>query len=627
MFKLYKKMTLKDWLLILLIIGFTILQVYSVMTMTDYVSGVIKSITYLNYHNNPASMGTQFYAFYQTAFQSDWANVTKESLATYGIEGTAATTLLSIASASTHEIWMNGLYMVLLALASASCQVVNGFIASYVSADLATHIRRDVNKKISSFSLEEVNKFSTASLITRATNDTQRIQMSNMMLMNMVFGAPITAIWALCKIQASSGELTLVTGVAIFGLVIGIVALILLVLPKFKSMQKLLDRVNGLARDNLTGIRVVRAFNAEAYEETRFQKANKDLADTQIFTGRVMGLLSPLMMIVMNGLTLGIYWVGATLINKGAIDYATVTAFMMLASEVVMAFVMLIMLFVFLPRAEVSARRINEVLETPESIKDPEEEKPVTGKGEVEFQHVSFRYPGGKADVLEDISFKAEKGQVIAFIGSTGSGKSTLVTLITRLFDATSGAVKVDGVDVKDLKQKTLRSLIGYVPQQGLLFSGTIRENIAFTNPTLNDEEIMKAAKIAEADEFIQQMDGGYEAKISQGGKNVSGGQKQRLCIARALASKPEVLIFDDSFSALDYRTDAKLRANLKEYESGITKIIVAQRIGTIMDADEIFVLEDGKVVGQGKHEELMKNCPTYASIALSQLSKEELGL
>ncbi|MCI2068943.1 MAG: ABC transporter ATP-binding protein, partial [Bacilli bacterium] len=308
MLKLYKKMTLKDWLLVLLIIGFTILQVYSVMTMTDYVSGVIKSITYLNYHNNPASMGNQFYAFYQTAFQSDWANVTQESLASYGITGTAASSLLSIARASTHEIWMNGLYMVLLSLASASCQVVTGFIASYVSADLGTTIRRDVNRKISSFSLEEVNKFSTASLITRATNDTQRIQMSNMMLMGMVFSAPITAIWALCKIQASSGELTLVTGVAIFALIIGIVALVLLVIPKFKAMQKLLDRVNGLARDNLTGIRVVRAFNAETYEENRFDKANKDLADTQIFTGRVMGLLSPLMMIIMNGLTLGIYW-------------------------------------------------------------------------------------------------------------------------------------------------------------------------------------------------------------------------------------------------------------------------------------------------------------------------------
>ncbi|MCI2069588.1 MAG: ABC transporter ATP-binding protein/permease, partial [Bacilli bacterium] len=367
--------------------------------------------------------------------------------------------------------------------------------------------------------------------------------------------------------------------------------------------------------------------NAETYEENRFDKANKDLADTQIFTGRVMGLLSPLMMIIMNGWTLGIYWVGASLINKGTIDYATVTAFMMLASEVVMAFVMLIMLFVFLPRAEVSARRINEVLDTPDSIKDPLEEKPVLSHGQVEFKDVSFRYPGGKANVLEKISFKADKGQVIAFIGSTGSGKSTLVTLITRLFDASEGEVLVDGVNVKDLKQKTLRSLIGYVPQQGLLFSGTVKENIAFTNPTLSQEEVVKAAKIAEADEFISQMEGGYEAKISQGGKNVSGGQKQRLCIARALASKPEVLIFDDSFSALDYRTDAKLRANLKEYESGITKIIVAQRIGTIMDADEIFVLEDGKVVGTGKHEELLKTCPTYQEIALSQLSKEELGL
>ena len=409
-------------------------------------------------------------------------------------------------------------------------------------------------------------------------------------------------------------------------LVVCIAAVMLLVMPKFRLMQKLTDRLNGVTRENLTGIRVVRAYNAEDYQQNKFEKANTEFTGTQLFTGRLLALMSPIMMLVMNGLTLAIYWIGASLMNAGEIEYQTIVSFMTLASQVIMAFLMMLMMFILLPRASVAAKRINEVLETELSVKDPETETPVKECGTVEFRDVSFRYPDADADVFEHISFRAEKGQTIAFIGSTGSGKSTLINLVPRFYDATEGEVLVDGVNVKELKQSTLRDKIGYVPQKGVLFSGTVAENIAFGGKA-DRQEIEEAAKIAEADGFIGEMENGYDSPIAQGGKNVSGGQKQRLSIARAVATRPEIMIFDDSFSALDYRTDKQVRANLKEHLAGVTNLIVAQRIGTIMDADKIIVLDKGKAVGEGTHRELLENCDVYREIALSQLSKEELGL
>lgn len=501
----------------------------------------------------------------------------------------------------------------------------DGITASHVASGLSATLRSKVYSKVESFSIAEVNKFSTASLITRTTNDIQQIHMANIMVLRMLIYAPIMAIWAICKINASSGQLTIATAVAVVILVLCILAIMLTVMPKFRMMQKLTDRLNGVTRENLTGIRVVRAYNAEDYQEKKFEKANSDFTKTQLFTGRVMALMSPVMMLVMNGLTLALYWIGAALINAGETDYQTIVSFMMLASQVIMAFLMMLMMFILLPRAQVAAKRINEVLDTPLSISDPENEQPLTEEGTVEFRDVSFRYPDAEKDVFEHISFRAEKGQTVAFIGSTGSGKSTLINLVPRFYDATEGEVLVDGVNVKNIKQSTLRSKIGYVPQKGVLFSGTVAENIGFGGNT-GRADIEEAAKVAEADGFITEM-GGYDSPISQGGKNVSGGQKQRISIARAVAQKPEIMIFDDSFSALDYKTDRQVRENLKGALSGATNLIVAQRIGTIMDADKIIVLDKGKAVGEGTHKELLENCPIYREIALSQLSKEELGL
>lgn len=451
--------------------------------------------------------------------------------------------------------------------------------------------------------------------------------MANILMLRMAVAAPITAVWAILKIQTASTQLTVATIVAVVLLVAFLALLMVFVMPKFKIMQKLVDRLNGVSRENLTGIRVIRAYNAEDYQQRKFEEANETITKTQLFTGRMMSLMSPVMMLIMNGVSLAIYWLGASLINKGTTDYATVAAFMQLASQIIMAFMMVMMMFVLLPRAQVSAKRINEVLETPLSVADPETEQPLTEVGTVEFKDVSFEYSDSDEKVIQNISFKVEKGETVAFIGSTGSGKSTLINLVPRFFDATEGQVLVDGVDVRNLKQSTLRRLIGYVPQKGVLFSGTVKSNIAFGVPDLSDEEIISAAKVAEADEFVSQMENGYDSAISQGGKNVSGGQKQRLSIARAVAVKPEIFIFDDSFSALDYKTDKKVRENLKAAADGATKLIVAQRIGTIMDADKIIVLDSGKAVGIGTHKELLNTCDIYREIALSQLSKEELGL
>ena len=581
MFKLYKNLKAADWLIVALIVGITVAQVFFTMELTDKISDIVGAIRAVS----------------------------------AGVPG-----------ATVGDIWREGGIMLAFAVCTALCQAAVCFAAAKVSSDLSATLRGKVYAKVESFSIAEVNRFSTPSLITRTTNDIQQVHMANVMTLRMLIYAPIMAIWAICKINASSGELTAATAVAVIVLVVCIAAVMLLVMPKFRLMQKLTDRLNGVTRENLTGIRVVRAYNAEDYQQNKFEKANTEFTGTQLFTGRLLALMNPIMMLVMNGLTLAIYWIGASLMNAGEIEYQTIVSFMTLASQVIMAFLMMLMMFILLPRASVAAKRINEVLETELSVKDPETETPVKECGTVEFRDVSFRYPDADADVFEHISFRAEKGQTIAFIGSTGSGKSTLINLVPRFYDATEGEVLVDGVNVKELKQSTLRDKIGYVPQKGVLFTGTVAENIAFGGKA-GREEIEEAAKIAEADGFIGEMENGYDSPIAQGGKNVSGGQKQRLSIARAVATRPEIMIFDDSFSALDYRTDKQVRANLKEHLAGVTNLIVAQRIGTIMDADKIIVLDKGKAVGEGTHRELLENCDVYREIALSQLSKEELGL
>ena len=581
MFKLYKKLKAADWLIVALIVGITVAQVFFTMELTDKISDIVGAIRAVS----------------------------------AGVPG-----------ATVGDIWREGGIMLAFAVCTALCQAAVCFAAAKVSSDLSATLRGKVYAKVESFSIAEVNRFSTPSLITRTTNDIQQVHMANVMTLRMLIYAPIMAIWAICKINASSGELTAATAVAVIVLVVCIAAVMLLVMPKFRLMQKLTDRLNGVTRENLTGIRVVRAYNAEDYQQNKFEKANTEFTGTQLFTGRLLALMSPIMMLVMNGLTLAIYWIGASLMNAGEIEYQTIVSFMTLASQVIMAFLMMLMMFILLPRASVAAKRINEVLETELSVKDPETETPVKECGTVEFRDVSFRYPDADADVFEHISFRAEKGQTIAFIGSTGSGKSTLINLVPRFYDATEGEVLVDGVNVKELKQSTLRDKIGYVPQKGVLFTGTVAENIAFGGKA-DRQEIEEAAKIAEADGFIGEMENGYDSPIAQGGKNVSGGQKQRLSIARAVATRPEIMIFDDSFSALDYRTDKQVRANLKEHLAGVTNLIVAQRIGTIMDADKIIVLDHGKAVGEGTHRELLENCDGYREIALSQHSKEKPGI
>ena len=581
MLRLYKNLKIQDWAIVVLIVGITVAQVWFTMELTDKIADIVLAI-------QRVSTGA--------------------------------------AGATTGDIWREGGLMLAFAVCSALCQVATGIAASRVASRLSATLRSKVYAKVESFSIAEVNAFSTSSLITRTTNDIQQIHMANILILRMLIYAPIMAVWAICKINASSWQLTAATAVAVVILIACIIAIMLAVMPKFRMMQKLTDRLNGVTRENLTGIKVVRAYNAETYQERKFEKANGDFTKTQLFTGRVMALMNPVMMLVMNGLTLAIYWIGASLMNAGEIEYQTIVSFMTLASQVIMAFLMLLMMFILLPRAEVAAKRVNEVLNKPLSISDPETEKPATEVGTVEFRDVSFRYPDADADVFSHVSFRAEKGQTIAFIGSTGSGKSTLINLVPRFYDATEGEVLVDSVNVRDMKQHTLRDKIGYVPQKGVLFTGTVADNIAFGGKA-DREAVENAAKIAEADGFIREMEHGYDSPIAQGGKNVSGGQKQRLSIARAVAQNPEIMIFDDSFSALDYKTDKQVRENLKENLQGVTNLIVAQRIGTIMDADKIIVLDQGKAVGEGTHRQLLETCPVYREIALSQLSKEELGL
>lgn len=631
MFKLMRYLSKKDWFFIVLVLGLTIVQVYCTMTLMDYISNITKAIQYLNYHNNPADLFALLgqSSVYQMLAKTDpfpWDQVVTMMKAS-GAPAESLSMVESIANATTGDIWFNGGIMIAIAAGMVGCQTIISLLASAVSADVATNVRKALNDKVTDFSSAEINHFSTASLITRTTNDVQMYQMGILLILRMFFAAPITAIWAICKIQSVSWNLMIPTLVGIVLLVIGLVLMMVLVMPKFTKAQKLIDRVNGITRENIQGIRVVHAYNAEDYQEKKFKKTNDDLTNTQLFTSRAMALLSPYITIIMNIVSLLVYWIGSYLIADGKTDYSQVLSMMMLSTQIMMAFMMILMMFFMIPRAQVSAKRINQVLDSTTSIHDPEQEKEQTEPGSVEFKNVSFRYPDGDNDVVSNISFKANKGETLAIIGETGSGKTTIVNLIDRLYDATGGEVLVNGVDVKDLKQKTLHSLIGYVPQKGNLFTGTVKSNIAFSDPSMPEERIEKAAKIAEADSFIQQMPEKYDAPIAAGGTNVSGGQRQRLCIARAVAENPQILLFDDSFSALDFKTDAKVRQNLKEQFTDATKVIVAQRIGTIMDADHIVVLSEGKMVGYGTHKELLANCPTYRDIALSQLSKEELGL
>ena len=579
MLKILKNLRAGDWFLMVLILGMTVLQVFCTMTLTDAIRDLTSTIM-------RAQMG----------------------------------------GAGTADIWMGAGVMVGYAVAVMVCQVFVSLCASIISSSLVTNLRRKLNDRIESMSMGQVERFSTASLITRATNDIQTVGFTVVMAARMLCGAPVTAIWAICKIQAVSGELTLVTGIGILALIIFLVFMIVFLLPRFKKVQKFVDKVNLISQENLQGIRVIHAFNAESYQEEKFEKTNKDLTRLQVFTSRLSALMNPFLTLIMNGISLGIYWLGSSLINSGTTDYPTLVSFSTLSSMIVMSFMMLMFMFIMFPRAQISAVRINEVLSTEPDILDPEIEKPCTEVGTIEFDDVSFHYEGG-GDVVSHLSFSIGKGQTLAIIGATGSGKSTVIRLLARFYDPSEGSIKIDGVDLRDMKQKTLRSKLSLVPQKGLLFSGTVASNIKYASESMDDETMKEAARIAMADEFIQKMEGGYEARIAQGGSNVSGGQRQRLCIARAIASKPEICAFDDSFSALDFKTDYQVRSNLKASLSDSTKIIVAQRIGTIMDADKILVLSEGKIVGQGTHQELLRSCPEYQEIALSQLSKEELGL
>ena len=532
------------------------------------------------------------------------------------------------------DILAQGGYMLLCAFGSLGSAVIVGYITSFISADFSMNLRRRIFKKVEDFGMTEIKKFETSSLITRTTNDVTQLEMLVAMGMQMIIKSPVMCVWAITKIINKNVEWSLIVlaGVVILLVTIGI--LLKIVYPRFEKVQKLIDKVNGVTRENVTGIRVVRAFNAEEYQENRFDKVNNDLTNMQLFNQKCFAILDPIMNIVMHFLTLGIYFIGAYLIEAAhMIDKITLFSNMVVFSsygmQVIMSFLMLAMIFMILPRASVSAKRINEVLDEELSLKDGTlDGNEALEVGTVEFKNVSFKYPDASEYVLKNISFKVNKGETVAFIGSTGSGKSTLINLIPRFYDATEGEVLIDGINIKDYKLKELHNKIGYVPQKAVMFTGSVKSNVGYgsvngTKPTLG--KIKEALDVAQASSFVKDMDGEYEAHIAQGGTNVSGGQKQRLSIARAIARDPEIYIFDDSFSALDFKTDATLRHTLKEYTKDATSIIVAQRIGTIINADKIVVLNEGECVGIGTHKELLKSCKIYKEIALSQLSKEEL--
>lgn len=544
------------------------------------------------------------------------------------------TALVQTPGSEMGEVLSAGGSMLLCALGSLVTAFIVGFYVAQIAAGLAMRLREAVYNKTMDFSMEEIGKFSTASLITRTTNDIQQIQMFVALGLQAMIKAPILAVWAILKIAGKSWQWTAITGGAVAILTVMLCTVIALVLPKFKNMQKLTDNLNRVARENLTGIRVVRAYNAEGYQEKKFESANEELTRTNLFTSRTMSVLFPGMTLIMSGLTLAIYWVGVYIINEAAVTdrlgiFSDMVVFSSYAMQIIMAFMMLVMTFIVLPRAVVSAKRINEVLDTEIKIKDGK----ISGselfeQGEIEFRHVSFCYPDAEEAILTDINFTVHRGETVAFIGSTGSGKSTLINLVPRFYDVTEGEICIDGINIKEYTQEALHRKLGYVSQRDVMFRGSVLSNVTYGengHQSVDEELLWKSIEIAQADDFVQGMENGYHTAVAQGGTNLSGGQKQRLAIARAIYCRPEIYIFDDSFSALDYKTDRVLRKMLKQETGTATTLIVAQRIGTIMDADKIIVLDEGKIVGIGRHKELLKSCPVYREIAESQLSKEEL--
>lgn len=584
MFKIFKNLRKKDWLCFGIAVAFIVVQVWLDLKMPDYMSEI--------------------------------------------------TTLVQTPGNAMADIWRAGGKMLLCALGSLVSAVAVSFMAARIATNFGATMRGKLFRKVQSFSMEEIGKFSTASLITRTTNDVMQVQILIVMGLQAIIKAPILAVWAITKIAGKSMEWTMTTGIAVLLLLIIVTVCVILVLPRFKKLQRLTDDLNRVTRENLSGIRVVRAYNAEAYQEEKFDNANEKLTSTHLFTGRVMAFLMPSIQGIMSGLSLAIFWMGAVLINRAMpadkiVLFSDMIVFSQYAMQVVMAFMMLVVFFIIFPRASVSANRILEVLDTKLSIKDGTSTDDYNGHlGEIEFRNVSFRYPGAEEYMLKDISFKARRGETVAIIGSTGCGKSSVINLVPRFYDATEGEVLVDGMNVKEYTQKALRNKIGYVSQKATLFSGTVKSNIAFGDNGHNNLEadVVESIYTAQAAEFVEKLPDGYNGYIAQGGTNLSGGQKQRLSIARAICRRPEILIFDDSFSALDYKTDRILRDALARDCKNTTKLIVAQRIGTIRDADRIIVMDKGRVVGCGKHDELMSTCEVYQQIAYSQLSKEELA-
>ena len=544
---------------------------------------------------------------------------------------TQITTLVKT-NGTINEILTEGIYMTLCAFLSLISSVIVGYIVANITANFSLNVRRKLFTKVNDFSLEEIKKFSTSSLITRTTNDVTNLEMLLSMGLQLLIKAPITAIWAIKKILGKNFTWSVVTGSAVLILIVMIVVLVILVLPKFKLVQKLIDKINGLTREHLKGIRVIRAFNAEEFHENKFERQNKKLTDTQMFNQKVMSITSPVMYLIMNGVSLAIYFTGAYMLDSALfaekIDlFSNMVVFTSYAMQVISSFLMLAMIFIMYPRASISADRINEVLDTKCKIKDGKISEGKT-KGKVEFKNVSFKYSDSDEYVLKDVSFTAEPGMTVAIIGSTGSGKSTLINLITRFYDVSEGSVLVDDVDVREYKLSSLYDKLGYVSQKAILFSGSIKDNVSYGKKSdyeVTEDKIKSAIKVSQSEDFVLKLKDKYNSRVSQGGTNLSGGQKQRISIARAIARDPEIYIFDDSFSALDYKTDYILRRELKKYTSTSTNIIVAQRIGTIINSDMIIVLDKGVVVGKGTHKELMKNCNVYKEIAYSQLSKEEL--
>ena len=583
MIKIKKNFGKKEWLLVLISFIFIFLQVWLELKMPDYMAEI--------------------------------------------------TTLVQTEGSKMEDIVINGLYMILCAFGSLVFAVIVSYFMARLAAGFSRKIRKKIFDKVESLSLNEIKMFSTNSLITRTTNDVTQIEMLIGMGLHLLIKAPITAIWAVTKILNKNLTWSSLTAIAVVVLLSVIGVLIAIVMPKFKIVQKLTDKLNGVTRENLTGIRVVRAFNAEEYQENKFDDVNTKLTNQQLFNQKTFAIFSPIMYLVMHCLTLGIYFVGASLIDEALMAdkislFGDMVVFSSYAMQIIMSFLMLAMIFMILPRAQVSAFRINEVLDTKVILDDGEFDGDTENKGSVEFKNVSFKYPDAEEYVLENISFKATKGQTVAFIGSTGSGKSTLINLVPRFYDATEGEVLVDDVNVKEYKLESLYNKLGYVSQKAVIFSGTVSDNVSFgdNGKEISEEQIKEAVKVAQAKEFVEKMDDKYDTHLAQGGTNVSGGQKQRISIARAIARDPEIYIFDDSFSALDYKTDATLRKELKKHTKDATVLIVAQRIGTIMNADQILVLDSGKCVGKGTHKELLKTCPVYKQIALSQLSEEELN-